>query len=91
VALTTGSARVPRRGSLIVVGTGITVADHTTPEVVRAIRDAQKLFYLVADNISDAWVRKLNPTAESLKAAYVIGRPRRESYLEMTEQILAPA
>ena len=90
MALTTRDPRLPRRGSLVVVGTGIKVADHTTPEALRAMREAEKLFYLVADNISDAWVRKLNPTAESLKDAYRIGRPRRDSYREMTERILAP-
>jgi hypothetical protein len=90
VAVTSGGARVPRRGSLIAVGTGIKVADQTTPEALSAMREAEKLFYLVADDIGDAWVRKLNPTAESLKDAYAVGRTRRASYREMTERILAP-
>lgn len=82
-------ARLPRRGSLVVVGTGIKVADHTTPEALQAMREAEKLFYLVADEIGETWVRKLNSTAESLKDAYRVGRPRRASYREMTERILA--
>jgi hypothetical protein len=78
-----------RRGTLVVVGTGIKIADHTTPEALRAMRMAQKLFYLVADSLSDSWVRDLNPTAESLKDAYQPGRTRRAAYRDMVDRILA--
>jgi len=77
------------RGSLVVVGTGIRVIEQTTPEALGAMQRADKLFYLVADPLSDAWVRELNPTAESLADAYRPGRARRHSYREMTERILA--
>jgi hypothetical protein len=54
------------------------------------MRSADKLLYLVIDPVSDAFVRELNPTAESLKDSYREGKPRRESYREMTKRILAP-
>ena len=63
------------RGSLVVVGTGIRVIEQTTPEALGAMQRADKLFYLVADPLSDAWVRELNPTAQIIvHAEKIAGR-----------------
>ena len=80
----------PHGGSLVVVGTGIKVVAHTTPEATAAMRGADKLFYLVADRISEDWARSQNANAESLRDCYRPGRPRRASYAEMTRRIVAP-
>jgi uncharacterized protein YabN with tetrapyrrole methylase and pyrophosphatase domain len=50
---------------------------------------AQKVLYLVADPVTEAWVRRLNPTAESLHGCYAEGKPRAESYAAMVSRILA--
>jgi uncharacterized protein YabN with tetrapyrrole methylase and pyrophosphatase domain len=76
--------------SLTVVGTGYLIAGQTTPESLAAIGSADKLLYLVADPATRLWLDGLNPTAESLYDAYAEGRPRRDSYREMVERILAP-
>lgn len=78
-----------RAGSLQVVGTGYLIAGHATPQAVSAMRRAEKLFYLVGDRPTRAWVESLNPTAESLQDAYGVGKLRSQSYEEMVARILA--
>jgi uncharacterized protein YabN with tetrapyrrole methylase and pyrophosphatase domain len=79
-----------RCGSLTVVGTGIRLIGQATLESVQCMRRAEKLIYLVANPVTEAWVRTLNPTAESLANCYGAGKPRRDSYAQMVERILAP-
>ncbi len=80
----TGAAR----GSLVVVGTGIALATQTTVETLDCMRRAEKLFYLVTEPATEAWLRQLNPTAESLEDAYAEGKARYRSYQEMTARIV---
>ena len=77
-------------GELYVVGTGLRIEGQVTQESLSAIRSADKLFHLIQDVLTHRWLAEINPTAESLFDAYAVGRPRRESYAEMTERILAP-
>ena len=78
------------KGSLSVVGTGFFVAGHITPEARDRIESADRLFHLVGEPATRAWLEEANPAAESLYDAYAEGKPRRDSYAEMTERILAP-
>lgn len=78
-----------RQGSLTIAGTGFLAAAHTTPETLRPLREAEILFYLVGDPVTAEWLEEQNPAAESLSDAYAIGRPRVETYREITERILA--
>ena len=50
-----------RRGSLVVVGTGIRTVGHMTVEALAWIRIADAMFFLVADPIAEAVIRELNP------------------------------
>ena len=77
-----------RRGSLTIVGTGIAVAVHTTLDAMTRMRRAERLLYLVTDPTSAAWIRRVNPAAESLDDAYAEGKPRQQIYKEMTARIL---
>jgi siroheme synthase len=78
-----------RRGSLVVVGTGINGPGQTTPEAVACIRRADKLFYAVTDPTTEFWLRQLNPTATSLSRLYAVGKKRSVTYDEMTDAIVA--
>lgn len=73
---------------LTVVGLGIRSL-QTTPEARVCISQASKVFYLLADPVSEGFVRKLNPTAESLQHFYEIGKLRMDIYNAMVEKILA--
>lgn len=75
---------------LTVVGTGFMVAGQVTAESVSAIRDADRLLFLVSDAATRHWLQELNPSARSLYDAYAEGRHRLASYREMVERILAP-
>jgi uncharacterized protein YabN with tetrapyrrole methylase and pyrophosphatase domain len=76
-------------GSLTVVGTGIAFGVHLTPQARVAIERADKVFYLLAEPIAEEWFRGLNASSHSLRHHYATGRPRRETYARMVDEILA--
>jgi len=78
-----------RRGSLVVVGTGIKLVGQTTLEALECMQRAEKLLYLVGDPATEEWIRRLNPTATTLYDCYGEGKPRRKSYEEMTDRIVS--
>lgn len=79
-----------RAGSLTVVGTGIDFGSHLTPQARAAFVRADEALYLVGDPAAMAWLEQLNPRSRSLHVLYSAGKPRRETYEEMVEEILVP-
>ncbi len=73
---------------LTVVGTGMRAGMHMTAETRMVIEQASKVLYLVADPVSEACIRKLNPNAESLWHMYQTGKPRIEIYENIIAKIL---
>jgi uncharacterized protein YabN with tetrapyrrole methylase and pyrophosphatase domain len=84
----TGDAK-EKKGSLIVVGTGIRVVGQMTVEAIAWIKSADRVLYTVDDPISEKVIRNLNPRAESLTPLYEAGKPCQETYEEMTKLIMA--
>lgn len=84
----TVKATPSRRGSLVIVGTGIRAVRHTTAEAQDEISRADKLFYLVNDAVAEQWIKTLNPTAESLASCYVRGASRMIAYRRMISKML---
>lgn len=79
-----------RRGSLIVIGTGIRTVGQMTVESLAWISVADAVIYLVADPVCEAVIRKLNPDrAMSLRGYYGEGMPRARSYEAMVEHIMS--
>jgi uncharacterized protein YabN with tetrapyrrole methylase and pyrophosphatase domain len=77
-------------GSLIVVGTGIRIVGQLTAEAIAWIQKADKVLYGVGDPVAEASIRALNPSgAESLTDLYKEGKPRRKTYEQMVERVLA--
>jgi uncharacterized protein YabN with tetrapyrrole methylase and pyrophosphatase domain len=76
-------------GSLVVVGTGIRLVGQITFETFECLKRAPKLFYLVNDPAAAAWIRGLNPSAETLEDCYVPGIARARIYKVMADRILA--
>jgi len=76
-------------GKLTVVGTGYNVAGQVTPESLACITAAQRLFYLVSDPATSAWLRSVNASAESLHDSYRVGEPGIEACERMVERIVA--
>jgi hypothetical protein len=88
LATTSGPRRSAKRGSLVVVGTGIKLIAHTTAEALDAIKRAERLFFLVDDPATEEWLRRLNATAASLREHYAVGKPRRRTYDEIARRLV---
>lgn len=82
------SANPGKRGSLIVVGTGIAIG-HLSTEARSWIETVDKVLYCVADAASERLIRKLNPNAESLVSFYGDDKRRSVTYEQMVERTLA--
>lgn len=80
--------RSANKGSLIIVGSGIQAIRHFTVESTQAIEQADKVLLLVAEPITEMWIKRLNPNAESLVDCYVDGKHRIDTYREITQRTL---
>jgi Tetrapyrrole (Corrin/Porphyrin) Methylases len=83
----TGLARA--RGSLLVVGTGITGVGHLTLEARECLERAGTLFYAVPDPATECWIRSINRGARSLADFYAEGKPRQKTYEEIVELLVS--
>jgi len=78
---------VKLKGSLIIVGTGIKLGDHLTKESLIAIKNADKVFAVVADSATFHWLKSLNSNVESLQSFYGKEKDRLETYQQMVDTI----
>src|SRR5206468_2355822 len=72
-----------------VVGTGIRFGLQTTEEAKDRITRADQVLHLFANPVPIKWIERLNPSAQSLHRFYAPGKPRRETYAEMVQEIMA--
>ena len=78
-----------KRGSLIVIGTGIRTVGQLTTEAIAWLKEADSLLYVVGDPIAETVIKQLNPkNTFSLSVYYEEGKPRINTYLSMVEHIL---
>lgn len=75
-------------GSLVVVGTGMRLAQQCSPEARDAIEAADVVYSMGGDHIAQLWLERLNANAISLQPLYREGRSRTDTYEAMTETIL---
>lgn len=76
-------------GLLVVVGTGIKSVGHLTLDARAWIARADEVHYVVADALTESTIRGLAPRAQSLARFYAPGRPRHDTYEQMTQSLLA--
>jgi uncharacterized protein YabN with tetrapyrrole methylase and pyrophosphatase domain len=76
-------------GSLTCVGIGIQFGVHAPDGARRAIAGADAVFHLAGDHATAAWLKTLNPSAESLHDHYQLGKPRMAAYEGIVERVLA--
>lgn len=79
----------PSAGSLVCVGTGMTLGAHLGPRARRCIEQADVVFAALADIASEQWISRMHPDVRSLQALYAEGRPRMQTYREMVAVMLA--
>lgn len=75
-------------GSLICVGTGMTLGAHITPVSRNYIEQADVVFVLTADGLTEQWIMQMNQNVRSLQPYYQEGKSRKISYREMISAML---
>ncbi len=78
-----------QQGSLVCVGTGMTLGSHISPLSRSYIEQADVVFLLVADGITEQWVQQMNADVRSLQPYYQTGVSRMLSYQQMVAAMLA--
>ena len=78
-----------KTGSLVCVGTGMTLGSHISPLSRSYIEQADVVFLLVADGITEQWVQQMNNDVRSLQPYYQTGVSRMLSYQQMVAAMLA--
>lgn len=76
------------KGTFTVVGTGLRVAMHLTPEALAAIRRSDRFFYLVYDRVTERWLSMLKPGAISLRRFYKRNTQWRDCCDRMVDEML---
>lgn len=78
-----------KKGSLVIIGSGIKAVGHFTLEAQAHIRNADIVLYAAADPVTDMWIEKQNPNAFDLYQYYADDKARIITYVQMVERILA--
>lgn len=76
------------KGSLTVVGTGITLSGQITNITESIIRQADIVLTVVTEP-TYLYLKTLNENTQSLRYLYQSNRPRLQTYVAMTEQIIS--
>lgn len=77
-----------KQGSLVIVGTGISVAGQITLITQNHIRQADIVFTVVSGTPSIDFIKSLNPNTHSLTDLYELGKSRVQTYQEMCDNII---
>ncbi|MGV2872946.1 SAM-dependent methyltransferase [Colwellia sp. E150_009] len=76
-------------GSLVCVGTGMTLGAHICPIASSYITQADVVFSLMSTGITERWVEEMHEDVRSLQPYYQEGKNRNITYNEMVNAILA--
>jgi len=76
-------------GSLVCVGTGMTLGAHISPIAKSHIEQADVVFSLMANGFAEKWLEGMNNDVRSLQGYYQEGKNRNITYNEMVEAILS--
>lgn len=77
-----------RVGSLVCVGTGMSLGAHLTPRARHCIETADVVLTALSDPLVELWVRNMNRNVLGLQDLYQEGKPRHTTYRQMVERIL---
>lgn len=78
-----------QKGSLVCVGTGMTLGSHISPLSRSYIEQADVVFVLVADGTTELWIQSMNADVRSLQPYYAEGQSRMITYKQMVAAMLA--
>jgi len=75
-------------GSLVCVGTGMTLGAHISPRSRSHIEQADVVFAAVSDPLVELWLQDMHTEVRSLQPYYGEGKSRHDTYREMVEAML---
>ena len=73
---------------LNIVGSGITAISHITNEARSIIAACDKVFYVLTDELMESYILEINKNSESMKSLYEDGKPRQDTYSEMSKTLV---
>jgi uncharacterized protein YabN with tetrapyrrole methylase and pyrophosphatase domain len=79
---------VSEPGSLVCVGIGMTLGSHITPLVKSYIDQADVVFSVLSNSITELWLAKMHSDVRSLQFLYSEGKSRATTYREMVDAML---
>ena len=77
-----------KKGSLVVVGSGIKAIGHFTLEAQCYIQNADIVIFAVADPLTERWIKEQNKNWYDLYQFYADDKSRTITYAQMVEKIL---
>lgn len=75
-------------GSIVIVGTGMTLGAHITP-ICRSHIEQADVVFCSAHPMMELWLKDMTPDVRSLQGLYAEGKDRRITYREMVDVMLA--
>lgn len=73
-------------GSLTIAGSGIASIAHMTLETLAYLKEADKVYYVVADPATEAFIQaNASGPCRDLYALYGTDKPRYDTYVQMAE------
>jgi uncharacterized protein YabN with tetrapyrrole methylase and pyrophosphatase domain len=78
----------PTKGSIVCVGTGMTLGAHITP-ICRSHIEQADVVFCSAHPIIEMWLKEMNGDVRTLQGLYAEGKDRRITYREMVATMLA--
>lgn len=75
-------------GSLTCVGLGMLLGAHISPRARSHLEQADVVFVLASDSLTELWVQSLHADVRSLQPCYGEGRSRHDSYRDMVALML---
>ena len=77
-----------KEGILGVVGSGIKSVCDFTSQAISLIKHADRVFYCVADPVTEIYIKSLRPDAKDLYVFYSNNKERYHTYIQMAEVLL---
>ena len=78
-----------KAGSLVCVGTGMTLGAHITPIARSHIENADIVYCSAATSLMEEWIMSMNTNTISLQHYYEEGKDRRHTYKAMVNTLLS--
>jgi precorrin-6B methylase 1 len=76
------------RGSIAVVGLGMTLGSHLTPLARSHIEQADVIFAGLSDSIVEQWLGRMHPDVRSLQPYYKEGKSRKKTYQQWVDLMM---